>query len=104
MTDAKKTPVPKATMKKTLKGSKKVGDTRLMIRISVKGRRSVPRRSRGLNRGRQHLKVSYYASPIQILLEDRMSDAKKKPAPKTTAKKTLKGGKKISGTKLMFHY
>lgn len=31
MTDAKKTPAPKTTVKKTLKGAKKMGDTKLMI-------------------------------------------------------------------------
>ncbi len=29
---------------------------------------------------------------------------KKNPKPSAGNKKTLKGGKKISGTKLMFHY
>ena len=33
-----------------------------------------------------------------------MADAKKAPAPKPTAKKTLKGAKKVGDTKLMIHF
>jgi len=34
MADAKKTKAPKATPKKTLKGTKKVGDTKLMFKFT----------------------------------------------------------------------